>query len=230
MSMDTNLSTTEEGIDPRHRIRVGIVEDMSEIRTELVALVEQDLGLENVGVAQTGEEALLLLPSARPDVVLMDIGLPGISGVECVRILKPQLPQTNFMMLTIFEDHAQVFASLQAGATGYLVKGSAWERLREAIRELHEGGSPMSSSIAREVVRSLLRTGGMGSKEEAALSVREEEILRALAKGRRYKEIATDLHLSTHTVRTHIHRIYQKLHVQNKTEALEAFRRTEVGK
>lgn len=204
-------------------IRVAIVEDMDEIRANLAALISNDTGLECVAVAASGEEALAQLPEARPDVVLMDIGMPGISGVECVRQLKPLLPETNFMMLTIFEDHEQVYASLRAGATGYLVKGTAWERLREAVRELHGGGSPMSSSIAREIVRSLL-----GAKADPSpgsrLSLREEEVLRALASGQRYKEIAAHLNLSLHTVRTHIHRIYQKLHVQNKADATEAFR------
>lgn len=206
-------------------IRVAIVEDLHEIREELSGLVSADPVLQNVGVAASGEEALDLLPNIKPHVVLMDIGLPGISGVECVRHLKPLLPATNFMMLTIFEDHAQVYASLKAGATGYLVKGSGWERLLEAVRELHEGGSPMSSSIARQVIRTLLRSENEPPIQDRQLSVREEEVLRALAKGRRYKEIAADFGLSIHTVRTHIHRIYQKLHVQNKAEASEVFRR-----
>ncbi len=155
----------------------------------------------------------------------MDIGLPGLSGVDCVRELKPRLPGTDFMMLTIFEDQEQVFAALRAGATGYLVKGSPWERLREAIRELHAGGSPMSSSIAREVIRAMLQADRDPVPDDRRLSLREEEVLRSLAKGRRYKEIAADLGLSLHTVRTHIHHIYQKLHVTNKSGAAAAFRR-----
>jgi DNA-binding NarL/FixJ family response regulator len=206
-------------------IRVAIVEDLQEIRTELAGLVASDEGMQTAGIFADGETALKELPGLNPDVVLMDIGLPGISGVECVERLKPQLPATNFMMLTVFEDHERVFAALQAGATGYLVKGSVWERIREAILELHAGGSPMSSSIAREVIRSLLHGKPGPTNPESRLSMREEEILRALAAGKRYKEIAADLDLSPHTVRTHLHRIYQKLHVRNKQEAVAVFRR-----
>lgn len=206
-------------------IRIAIVEDMAALREELAGLVSADTDLCCVGVAANGAEALDRLPGCLPDVVLMDIGLPDFSGVECVRRLKPLLPDTDFMMLTIIEDHELVFASLQAGATGYLVKGSHWERLLEAVRELHAGGSPMSSSIAREVIRSLFSSGPGPAALYSQLSAREEEVLRALAGGRRYKEIADDFGLSVHTVRTHIHRIYQKLHVQNKAEATEFFRR-----
>lgn len=205
-------------------IYVAIVEDMDDLRRELSGLVSTDAGFKHVGAAASGEDAISLLPSLKPDVVLMDIGLPGISGVECVRRLKPLMPKTNFMMLTIFEDHEQVCAALMSGATGYLVKGSPWDRVRESIAELHAGGSPMTSSIAREVIRSMVRfQSGLGM-EQFRLSLREEEVLRALASGRRYKEIAVQFSLSPHTVRTHIHRIYQKLHVRNKTQATQVLR------
>lgn len=206
-------------------IRIAIVEDMAALREELAGLVSADPYMRCVGVATNGSEALDRLPGCRPDVVLMDIGLPDLSGVECVRRLKPLLPDTGFMMLTIIEDHELVFASLQAGATGYLVKGSPWERLQEAIRELHAGGSPMSSSIAREVIRSLIGSEPGPAAPCSPLSAREVEVLRVLADGRRYKEIADDFGISLHTVRTHIHHIYQKLHVQKRSEATEFFRR-----
>lgn len=203
--------------------RVALVEDIANIREELQQLVAGTPELELHGVATTGEEALTLLPPLRPDVVLMDIGLPGISGIECVRQLKEILPATEFMMLTILEDHESVYASLQAGATGYLVKGLAAGRLAESIRELRAGGSPMSSSIARRVVQRLIRPEPLPLPENQ-LSLREEQVLRMLAAGQRYKEIAADLGLSVHTVRTHIHRIYGKLQAQTKAEAVRKFR------
>lgn len=205
-------------------IRVALVEDHNDIRRDLAALLEADPGLSPAGIVATAEEALTVLPAACPDVVLMDIGLPGMSGVEAVRHLRPLLPAANFMMLTVFADHAQVFAALQAGATGYLVKGSTWERVAESIRELHAGGSPMSSSIARSVIRAMFSTPAERPESER-LSFREEEVLRALSSGKRYKEIAADLGLSVHTVRTHIHRIYEKLQVSNKAEAARFFQR-----
>jgi DNA-binding NarL/FixJ family response regulator len=206
------------------KIRVALVEDFPDIRAELAALIAMDNTMEPAGVCASGEEAFELLPKTNPDVVLMDIGLPGISGVECVRLLRPLIPFANFLMLTIFKDHEQVHAALKAGATGYLLKGVSWDRLCGAIHELHAGESPISSSIARELIRTMVG-GPVNRPEEGCISLREEEILRSLAQGRRYKEIAVDFGLSVHTVRTHIHRIYKKLHVQSKMEAVNVFRR-----
>ena len=203
--------------------RVAMVEDIAGIRENLMTLVANSAGLELAGVAGTGEAALEIFPALKPDVVLMDIELgDGISGIECVRQLKEILPATEFMMLTVFADHASVYDSLRAGATGYLVKGLAAERLLDSIAELRAGGSPMSSSIARRVVQNLIRPEAQ-LLPESRLSLREEEVLKALAGGSRYKEIADAFGLSVHTVRTHIHRIYQKLHVQNRAEAAAAF-------
>lgn len=207
-------------------IRVAIVEDIATLRAELCELISGTRELVLCAVASTGEEALELIPRALPHVVLMDIGLPGMSGVECVRRLKELVPETEFMMLTIFEDHESVYASLQAGATGYLVKGLASERLLEMIRELRAGGSPMSSSIARRVVQRLIAPVTT-APPETLLSLREEEVLRMLASGQRYKEIAGSLGLSVHTVRTHIHRIYKKLQARTKAEAVQKFRASE---
>ena len=204
-------------------IRVALVEDIAAIRESLKTLISESAGLELVGAAVSGEEALDLLPALQPDVVLMDIVLPKMSGVECVRLLKETLPEVEFMMLTIIEEHASVFASLQAGATGYLVKGLAGSRLVEAIRELHAGGAPMSSSIARRVIQRMLKSED-AEPPESNLSFREQEVLQLLASGQRYKEIADSLNLSAHTVRTHIHHIYGKLQARTKAEAIRIFR------
>jgi len=155
------------------------------------------------------------------DIMLMDINLPGMNGVECVQQLKPRMPDTEFMMLTIFEDHELVYESLVAGATGYLVKKTRPEELLEAIRELFAGGSPMSSSIARKVVAAFTtRRPHDEIYETDVLSEREREILEMLSRGMRYKEIAAKIYLSVHTVRTHLHNIYQKLHVTSKSAAI----------
>lgn len=206
------------------RIRVALVEDVGPLRSDLIALLSSAEGVEFVAAASSGEEALANFPALAPDVVVMDIGLPGMTGVACVRELKAVMPDTEFMMLTVFEDHQQVFASLKAGATGYLVKTFASERLVESVRELHAGGSPMSSSIARHVVKALNHRTSEARPEDQ-LTVRELEILRALAAGQRYKEIAAEKFLSLHTVRSHIHRIYQKLQVETKLEATHRYKR-----
>lgn len=206
-------------------VTVAIVEDIPNIRTSLEKLLANIPGLQLVASVETGEEALHALPSVRPEVVLMDIKLPGMSGVECVRQLKEIIPETEFMMLTIFEDHEQVFASLRAGASGYLVKGLSAERLMEAVRDLRDGGSPMSSSIARKVVKCFREPVPAGGSE--SLTLREEEVLKRLASGQRYKEIASALSLSAHTVRTHLRRIYRKLHVRTKAEAARAYRKVQ---
>lgn len=207
----------------RSTVRIAIVEDIANIRASLEKLLAAIAGFELVASVVTGEEAVEILPKSRADVVLMDIKLPGMSGVECVRMLKEVMPETEFMMLTMFEDQEQVFASLRAGASGYLVKGLSPEKLMEAVKELSEGGSPMSSSIARRVVKCFREPLPMGGVEN--LSLREEDVLKRLAAGQRYKEIAADLSLSAHTVRTHLRRIYRKLHVRTKVEAARAYRR-----
>jgi DNA-binding NarL/FixJ family response regulator len=211
-------------------IRVALVEDQAHLRGDLAHLLALDPQLAVVATLGTGEEAIEQLPRSGAEVVLMDIGLPGVDGVECVRRLKPQLPKTEFMMFTVFEDHDKVMDSLIAGATGYLVKNASWDRLKEAIVELHQGGSPMSSSIARRVLKSWIQAPIEDSSLlEAGLTLREEEVLRSLAQGRRYKEIADDLAISAHTVRAHIHSIYEKLHVRNKAEAVNQYRRRTQG-
>ena len=200
-------------------IRVAIVEDLDEIRNGLSYLINASEGYECVASYSNAEDALLDLPSRRPEVVLMDIGLPGMSGISCITKLKVLAPEIQVMMLTVFEEDDNIFRSLQAGASGYILKKTPPARLLETIRELHEGGSPMSGEIARKVVLAFQQMG-RSSKEIENLTPREHEILGYLGKGYRYKEIAEALFVSVETVRTHIRNIYDKLQVRSRTEAL----------
>lgn len=204
---------------PTARIRVSIVEDNARLRSSLSKLIELTDGFECVSQHATGEAALAELPRHKPHVVLMDINLPGINGVECVRQLKPQLPGTQVMMLTVYENTDLIFQALTAGATGYLLKQTPPAELLEAVREVQSGGSPMTSHIARKVVASF-QQAGQSAKEFENLTPREKEVLDHLAKGFLYKEIAEAMTISYDTVHTHIRKIYEKLHVRSRTEAV----------
>ena len=206
-------------------ISVSIVEDIDEIRNAMSVLINGSPGYECVHVYPDAEEALQYLSSADVDIVLMDIGLPGMDGIECMKKLKPKMPKAQFMMCTVYDDDDHIFHALKAGASGYILKRTSPAQILEAIRELYDGGSPMSSEIARRVVESM-HSSGKRSKEAESLTNRESEILDYLAKGYLYKEIAAELFISKETVKKHIHNIYDKLHVQNRTEALnKAFKR-----
>jgi DNA-binding NarL/FixJ family response regulator len=205
--------------DETEKIKVIIVEDDREMRAGLESIVRSHPALDCVAVCLSGEEALNTIQDKIPDIVLMDIHLPGISGIECVRRLKPLLSSTQFMMCTVFEDNENVFDSLCAGASGYLLKNSPPSKITSAIVDLYHGGSPMSSTIARKVIQTFQPTVQQNADMEN-LTKREREMLDLLAKGYRYKEIADQLCISFETVRTHIHNIYEKLHVQSRTEAL----------
>jgi len=204
-------------------IRVSIVDDEADLRENIAGFIDTAAGFRSVGAHASAEEALIRLPQEKPDVVLMDINLGGMSGIECVRQLKPLMPDTQIVMLTVFEDTDKIFSALAAGASGYLLKRLAPARLLEAIQEVHEGGSPMSAPIARKVVQSL--RAARPSPDDAALSTREREVLDRLAEGLAYKQIAESLSLSIHTVRNYIRRIYEKLHVQSRTEAVAKYLR-----
>jgi DNA-binding NarL/FixJ family response regulator len=204
---------------PNRRVRVGLVEDDPRIRQGLAVLIGASPGFECIGDFPNGEEALAALPTLAPDVVLMDINLPGMSGIECIRQLKKRLPTTQLVMLTVFEDHERIFQSLSAGASGYLLKSTPPARLLEAVLEVHQGGAPMSAQIARCVVDAF-RKPPPPEASPSQLSPREQEILALLAKGFLYKEIADQLRLSVETVRTHLRNIYEKLHVRSRTEAV----------
>jgi DNA-binding NarL/FixJ family response regulator len=199
-------------------ITVAIVEDVKEIRTGLQLLIGYSDGFSCEEVYANAELALEQLPRTRPNVVLMDINLPGISGIECVRRLKPLCGATQFIMSTVYDDDENIFESLKAGATGYLLKKTQPARILEAITEVYQGGSPMSTQIARRVIGSFQKEDGIDASD--LLTGKEKEILKGLSKGLRYKEIASNLNISIETVRSHTRRIYEKLHVQSRTEAL----------
>jgi DNA-binding NarL/FixJ family response regulator len=198
-------------------INVSIVEDDVRVRESLARLVDRAEGFRCVSRHPTAEDALAELPGVAPDVVLMDINLPGMSGVDCVRRLKTTLPRTQVVMLTVYEDTELIFNALEAGASGYLLKRTPPAELLAGIRDVHNGGSPMTSHIARKVVQSF-RQGE--SDSDVGLSPREQEVLDHLARGYLYKEIAGALGLSYDTVHTHIRRIYEKLQVHSRTEAV----------
>lgn len=199
-------------------ITVAIVEDIKEIRMGLQMLINFSEGFSCDEVYPNAELALEVLPKTQPDVVLMDINLPGMNGIDCVRQLKPKCGDTQFIMSTVYEDDANIFESLKAGATGYLLKKTQPARILEAITEVYQGGSPMSAQIARRVIGSLQKEDGIDAS--TILTAKEKEILKALSKGLRYKEIASNMDISVETVRSHTRRIYEKLHVQSRTEAL----------
>ncbi len=200
-------------------IKIAIVEDDVRVRGSLARLIDSAEGFCCVSQHPTAENALVELKVTRPDVVLMDINLPGMNGVECVRRLKELLPHTQVVMLTVYENTNIIFSALAAGASGYLLKKSSPEQLIEAIREVYNGGSPMTSHIARKVVASFQQVTNPVQEYEK-LSLREQEVLDCLAKGFLYREIAEKLNLSYATVHTHIRHIYDKLHVRSRTQAV----------
>jgi DNA-binding NarL/FixJ family response regulator len=209
-------------------ISVCIVDDNKDIRSALEQIILMAEGYTLAGSFADAEEALQKIPLAKPDVVLMDINLgDGESGIDCVRALKPQHPEILFMMCTIYEEDEKIFEALKAGANGYILKKTAPGKLLDSLRELHEGGAPMSSQIARKVVNAFqVKTTASANtppKTISILSNRENEILELLAQGMLYKEIAARLFISQETVRKHVYHIYEKLHVNNRVEAINKF-------
>ena len=205
-------------------IQVALVEDDAGVRANLVKMIDGAPGFQCQGAYEDGLAALKGIPSRPPDVVLMDINLPGMLGTECVCQLKSLLPNLPVLMLTVYDDSEQIFKSLMAGATGYLLKRTPKDKLLEAIREISSGGAPMSRQIARRVVQYFQNIKSVPAAparapEVATLTTREEQVLAALAKGYAYKEIASVLNISFETVRTHVRTIYDKLHVHSRTEA-----------
>jgi len=204
-------------------ISIAIVEDLEEVRDGIAKLIDLDPGFVVTNAFANAEEAILQLPNNPPDIVIMDINLPGMNGIECIRRIKDKCVGTQFMMFTVYENDEKVFEALKAGATGYLLKKTSPSAIVEALKDLHAGGSPMSSNIARKLVAAYQQQES--SSPLLVLSSRENEILALLAQGLLYKEIADKLNIVTGTVRQHIHKIYEKLHVQNRTEAINKVRR-----
>jgi len=205
-------------------IRVAIVEDDEQVRENLARLVGDARGFECVATFGSGEQALNNLPRRLPNVVLMDINLPGMSGVECVRQLKSLAPDVHVVMLTVYDDSDRIFQALQMGASGYLLKRSTAAEILHAIEDVHQGGAPMSSYIARKVVQSFRRQGP-SEKPAENLTRRETDVLEYVSRGYANKEIADALGLSAETVRGYLKTIYSKLHVRSRTEAAMKFRK-----
>jgi RNA polymerase sigma factor (sigma-70 family) len=205
-------------------ITVSIVEDNEKLRGTLARLLDRSDGFRCLSHYGNAEDALKDLPQVRPNVVLMDINLPGMNGVECVRQLKAAVPDIQVMMLTVYEDTDNIFNALTAGASGYMLKRTSSKELLEAIREVHRGGSPMTMHIARKVVQSFQQTAATAQPAEN-LSPREQEVLDFLSQGLLYKEISEKLGISYETVHTYIRRIYEKLQVRTRTEAVAKFLR-----
>ncbi|MGD1088400.1 MAG: response regulator transcription factor [Verrucomicrobiota bacterium] len=206
------------------QIKVAIVDDDEGIRTSLATLTRRAAAFKLTGDYPDAETALKEIPRNPPDVVLMDINLPGIKGPECVRQLKTQLPAVQFLMLTVYEDSDSLFNSLKAGASGYLLKRTASTRLLEAIRDVHAGGSPMTPQLARRVVQFFTKPAEAASPV-ASLTPGEKEFLDQLANGYAYKEIADRMKISIDTVRSYVRTVYEKLHVHSRTEAVVKYLR-----
>jgi len=211
-----------EIMQQKPRINVAIVEDNRGTRESLKDLLGRAEGLRCVGAHASGEEALREIPAENPDVVLMDINLPGMSGIECVAKLKVRLPKAQVLMLTNYDESDLIFESLRMGAHGYLLKNTPPSELMQSVEQVHAGGSPMSMRIARKVVKHFQQIRRPASEMET-LTKREQEILALLAKGFLYKEIADQLGIALSTVRAHLHTVYEKLHVQSRTQAVVKF-------
>lgn len=204
-------------------IRVSVVEDNHFIRSALEQIIQGVIGYEMVGVFSSGEEAVEKIPQVNPNVVLMDINMGKMNGIEAVRLLKNQYPGILFMMCTIYEDDEKIFEALAAGASGYILKKTKPAEMILAIKDLYEGGAPMSSQIASKVVASFRKKEDGREELIEKLSPREYEILELLVRGRLYKEIATALDISQETVRKHVYNVYKKLHINNRIEAYNKF-------
>jgi len=211
-------------------IGVAIVEDDVPAREIIAGWIRGAEGFKLVGEYDDAESAIADLPQRKPSVVLFDINLPGMNGIECVRKLKPRLPDTQFLMVTVYEDANHIFDALAVGASGYLLKQTRRNELLDALRDVHAGGSPMSSQIARKVVQSFRRNETSKVDNEAAeLSQREREVLELLARGYLYKEIAEQLKISVQTVNTYIRRIYEKMHVRSRAQAVAKYAHLPMG-
>ena len=213
------------------QIKVSIVDDNEGIRSSLAALIRRAPTLKLLGEYPDAETAVKEIPAKVPDVVLMDINLPGMNGVECVRQLKAALPKLQVLMLTVYEDSDSLFNSFKAGASGYLLKRTASARLLEAIHEVNTGGSPMTPQLARRMVQFFNAPAkNPADPQMSRLTPGEREFLEQLANGYAYKEIADRMKISIDTVRSYVRTVYEKLHVHSRTEAVVKFLRSEAGR
>ena len=201
-------------------IRFCLIEDDARLRQLFVRWLQHEPGFQILNQYADAESALIGLPKDQPEVALVDINLPGQSGIDCVRQLKPLLPATQFGMVTVYEDADKIFQALAAGATGYILKQTPRSDLIIAIRELHRGGSPMSPNIARKVVQSFHHSSPTVAEPRSQLSEREQQVLDGLVRGDLYKEISDSLGISMGTLHTYIRRIYEKLHVHSRAQAV----------
>jgi len=199
-------------------ITVCIVEDLDEVRNGLAAIINMTEGFKVLQSFSTAESALEKLFTLKPDIVIMDIHLPGMTGIECIKQAREKSSTMQFMMFTIYENSDVVFQALEAGATGYLLKNSSASKIIESLRELHQGGSPMNAEIAKKLVVRFQKTPF--AQNEYHLTPKEQQVLELMAKGYLYKEIADELNNTVNTIKQHIRNIYEKLHVQNKAEAI----------
>ncbi len=210
--------------DARSLVRVSLVEDDPETRAIFAQWIDETDGMICSGQYETAEDAIVHLPGDRPDVVITDINLPGQSGIDCVRQLKPRMPATQFVMVTVYSDSEHLFNALAAGASGYILKRAAAEELISAIRDAYAGASPMTGSIARQVVQYFHTPVPVATDDpQPRLSAREQKVLELLAIGCLYKEIADELKISVLTVNTHVRHIYEKLHVRSRAQAVAKY-------
>ena len=208
---------------------MAIVEDDVPAREILAGWIRSAEEFRLVGEYDDAESAIASLPTEKPSVVLFDINLPGMNGIECVRRLKPRLPDTQFVMVTVYEDANHIFDALAVGASGYLLKQMRRRELLDALKDVYAGGSPMSSQIARKVVQSFRRNETESEGQTVELSPREREVLELLARGYLYKEIAEMLKISVQTVNTYIRRVYEKLHVRSRAQAVAKYAHLPMG-
>jgi len=206
------------------KIRVAIVEDVKDVAENLKVIINDEPDFQCQQIYHNAEEAMTFLPKAPVDIVLTDIGLPNASGIDLIEKIQDQIPETQFCMFTVFADDDKIFNSIKAGAKGYILKNDNPDSIVASLRELFHGGSPMSPTIARKVINAFTNNGGNPKKDiELPLSKRELELLDLLSKGLLYKEIATEVGITIGTVKQHIHNIYEKLQVNNKTEAINLY-------
>jgi DNA-binding NarL/FixJ family response regulator len=219
MTIETMPNTPESQISPSEEIKVIIIEDEREVREGLAMLISGTQGFDCIGKYRSVEDALYHLKNQKPDVVLTDIGLPGMDGIEGIRILRELLPETPFIALTVYDDNDRIFAALCAGAVGYLLKNTQPSRLLEALREVVAGGAPMSPEVARNVV-ALFRDFVPPPNANYQLTPQEKELLKLLVEGHSYKTAANQLNISYHTVSFHLRNVYEKLQVHSMSEAV----------